>query len=201
MDSITTYVPDVSPWQPPWKRDYQFGVLLIYPPDPPLGVVNRLRDRYAWSQSADCDAHISLTVPLPRPVTRPDWAALQIIAAQIEPFEIRYGPLMHYLPAAPGVVLRIEPQDRLKHLLVSLEGSDCFAGARPRPYPFSAHMTIAELISEELTLQLMDELKDEAPRGAFVCDHVSYAVPDQGFRFTERARLALGQPRDGMAAP
>ena len=38
----------------------------------------------------------------------------------------------------------------------------------------------------------MEELKVEAPQGAFVCDHVSYAVPDAAFRFTDRMSLPMG---------
>ena len=98
---------------------------------------------------------------------------------------------MNCLPAAPGVVLTIEPQDRLARRLAALEQAACFSGAPPRPCPFSAHMTIAELVSVEQTNELMEELRDDAPSGSFQCRHVSYAVSDARFRFTERARLAL----------
>jgi len=198
MTAITDYVADVSGWED-WKRDFRFGVLLIIPPDPPLSAVNALRARYAWSQGSECDAHISITVPLPRALCPSDWAELEAIAGAIEPIRMQYGPLRDYLPAAGGVVLRIEPQDRLAHLLAELESAPCFTGARPRPYPFSAHMTIAEILSVDQTLALMEELREEAPQGTFVCDHVSYAVPDAGFRFTERAKLQLlGQSARGM---
>lgn len=200
MTVITDYVADVGAWGG-WKQGYQFGVLLIMAPDPPLGAVNALRTRYAWSQSSECDAHISLTVPLPRPLTDADRAQLGAIAATIEPFLVHYGPLMNYLPAAPGVCLQIEPQDKLAGLLEALEAAPCFAGAQPRRYPFSAHMTIAELISVELTEKLMVELNDEAPRGSFLCTHVCYAVPNADFRFTERVRLRLrGQSAGGGVA-
>ena len=196
MMAITDYVADASGWDG-WKQGYRFGVLLIVPPDPPLSAVNALRARYAWSQGAECDAHISLTVPLPRPLTGADWAELRAIAATIEPIRTEYGPLTNYLPVAGGVVLRIEPQDKLAQLLAALEAATCFEGARPRSYPFSAHMTIAEILSADQTLAIMEELKVEAPQGAFVCDHVSYAVPDAAFRFTDRMSLPMGSGHCG----
>jgi 2'-5' RNA ligase len=201
IEPVTEYAADVSGWEPSWKQAYRFGVLLIFPPDPPLSAVNALRGRYAWSQGGEGDAHISLTVPFPRALTVADWEELEAIAAKIEPFHVHYGPLMNFLPVAPGVCLQIEPQGALAVLLERLETGSCFEGARTRPYPFVAHMTIAELISVDLTLSLMEELKDEAPQGTFLCAHVSYAVPDAGFRFTERARLTLGLCGAGRDRP
>lgn len=186
---VTEYVADVSSWQR-WQQEYQFGVLLIIPPDPPLSQVNALRSRYAWSQTSECDAHISLTVPLPHALTPAEWDELQTIASGFRSFPICYGPLKHYLPH-PGVCLEIEPQSELDRLRAALEAASCFAGAPPRRYPFSAHMTLAEMISVEQTEAIMEELRGEAPQGNFLCTGVSYVVPDAEFRFTERARLQL----------
>jgi 2'-5' RNA ligase len=155
-----------------------------------LSRVNALRERYAWSQSAECDAHISLSVPVPRALDRADWRELETIAAGVEPFEIRYGPLMNYLPH-PGVCLAIEPQAALDELRIAIESASGFADAKPRRFPFSAHMTIAELISVEQTHEIMEEVKTEAPQGTFLCDNLCYLVPDSGFRFVERGRLGM----------
>ncbi|MBN1917783.1 MAG: 2'-5' RNA ligase family protein [Verrucomicrobia bacterium] len=190
-EPIAEYVADVSSWKP-WQQEYRFGVILVVPPEPLLSRVNALRERYGWSQSGECDAHISLTVPVPRALNRADWRELQAIAAGIEPFEIRYGPLMNYLPH-PGVCLAIEPQAALDRLRIVVEGASCFAGATPRRFPFSAHMTIPELISVEQTHEIMAELKTGAPQGTFLCDSLCYLVPDAGFRFVERGRLAMGR--------
>ncbi len=188
---ITSYAADTSRWKA-WQREYRFGVLLVYPPDPPLSQVNALRARYDPRSQSSCDAHISLTVPLPRPMSEAHWAELEAIAAGIAPVTVRYGPLMNYLPH-PGVCLRIEPQAELDTLRVALESAPAFAGAPARRYPFSAHMTIAEFVSVEETEVLMVELADVAPVGDFVCNAVSYAVPDDGFHFDERRRLHLGR--------
>jgi hypothetical protein len=188
---VTDYVTDASAWKR-WQQEYQFGVLLIIPPDPPLAQVNALRARYAWSQTSECPAHISLTIPLPRPLTSTDWEALAMIAAAIPSFDIHYGPLQHYLPH-PGVCLAISPQAQLASLCAALETAACFTGAQPRRYPFSAQMTIAEIITVEQTASIMVELANEVPRGTFRCTDVTYAVPDGEFRFTERGRLALAR--------
>lgn len=90
-----------------------------------------------------------------------------------------------------GITLSIEPQEELDRLRIALEAASVFTGTQKRPYPFSAHMTIAEFITMEQTKELMIELKDVAPQGDFVCTDVSYAVPDENFRFSERARLNL----------
>jgi len=188
--AIADYVADVSSWKA-WQQEYRFGVILVVPPEPVLSQVNALRERYAWSQSSQCDAHISLSVPVPRALSRTDWRELEAIAARIEPFTVEYGPLMNYLPH-PGVCLAIEPQAALDELRIAIESASCFAGAKPRRFPFSAHMTIAEMISVEQTHEIMEELKTEAPQGTFLCDDLCYLVPDASFRFVERARLALG---------
>jgi len=90
-------------------------------------------------------------------------------------------------------VLAIEPQDELDSLLAALETASVFEGALARRYPFSAHMTIAEFISVERTKELMYELQGLTPEGDFLCDSVSYAVPDGNFHFTERAKLELAR--------
>lgn len=188
---ITEYAGDMSRWED-WRKQYRFGVILIYPPDPPSGEVNRLRELHDPRSQAACKAHISLTVPLPRPVTEIQMDELKAIASGIEPFTVRYGPLSNYLPAAPGVVLAIEPFDRFSSLVSSLESAGVFLDAPPRAWPFSPHLTIAEFVSVERTLEMMEELKGLVPEGDFLCDNISYAVPDENFHFTERVRLDLG---------
>jgi 2'-5' RNA ligase len=188
---ITKYATAISQWEA-WQREYRFGVLLIYPPDPPLLQVNALRAKYDPRSQSACDAHISLTVPLPRPPTEAHWRELTTIASSILPITVRYGPLMNYLPH-PGVCLAIEPQAELDRLRAALEAASAFAGAPARRHPFSAHMTIAEFISAEETSSLMAELKDVAPDGSFLCTAVSYAVPDSDLNFTERRRLELSR--------
>lgn len=186
---VTNYATEIEQWEA-WQQAYRFGVLLIFPLQPLLAQVNALRSQYDPRSQAICDAHISLTGPLPEPINAAQWSELAAIAAELPAFSIRYGSLMNYLPH-PGVCLAIEPQERVDHLRIALERAAIFAGAPPRQYPFSAHMTLAEFISAEQTESLMDELAPVAPKGIFTCTNVAYAVPDETFHFTERKRLAL----------
>jgi 2'-5' RNA ligase len=187
-EMITQYAADVSHWEK-WAQGYLYGVFLIFPPEPLLTRVNALRVRHDPGSQAVCDAHISLTVPLTRPVSEANWRALEGIAAAIEPFAIQYGPLLNLDPA---VCLAIEPQVVLDKLRIALETAALFAGAPARKYPFLPHMTIAEFITAEQNTRLMQELENVAPRGVFTCTGVAYAVPDANFHFTERRRLQLG---------
>lgn len=186
---ITQYIDDIRQWEK-WQQKYRFGVLLVFPPNPLLAQTNELRERYDPKSSAVCDAHISLTIPVPKPLCRANWNELEFIASSFKSFVIHYGPLKNYLPH-PGICLAIEPQKELDQLRIALEGASVFEGAKKRNFPFSAHMTIAEFITVEQTKELMIELKDEAPIGNFNCTGVSYAVPDINFRFIEHARLKL----------
>lgn len=186
---ITGYATDMSKWEE-WQKAYHFGVILIFPPEVPATEINRLRDIYDPRGQSMCKAHISLTVPLPRPMEEYHLDELKEAVTGIEPFPVHYGPLSNYLPA-PGVVLAIEPKDRLAGLVENLEACSVFDEAPPRPYPFSPHLTIAEFVSGERTLELMDELKGKTPEGDFLLESVSYAVPDENMVFTERVRLNL----------
>ena len=188
---ICEYVSDVQSWEP-WQREYRYGVILIYPPEPLRSTVNALRARHDPRSQAACDAHVSLTLPLAREPGEADWRQLQGIAARARPVTVRYGPLRHYLPH-PGVCLTIEPQRELDQLRAALESADIFGGCPPRKFPFSAHMTIAEFISVDETTQLMAQIGASVPRGEFLCTALSYAVPDSTFRFHEGALLSLGR--------
>jgi hypothetical protein len=192
---MTVYVTeeDMRGWT--WQKQYRFGVFLIYPPDPPMSAVNALRAKYDPPSHAACDAHVSLPVPLPKAPSATDWSELETLAAGFRSFPIQYGPPRNYLPAAPGVCLTIEPQSAVDALRALLESAGVFRQAPPRPYPFSAHMTIAEFITVDRMKALMVELEGAAPRGSFLCTHVSYAVPDARLHFTERGRLHL-QPSE-----
>jgi 2'-5' RNA ligase len=186
---ITEYAMDMSGWEE-WQKSYRFGVILILPPDPPADEINRLRDIYDPRGQSYCEAHISLTVPLPRPVEDYHLEELKLLASGFSPFTIQYGPLSNYLPA-PGVVLAIEPKGTLSSLVTTLESASVFENAAPRPYPFSPHLTISEFIDVERTNELMLELQGKTPEGEFLCNCVSYAAPDEKFYFTERVRLEL----------
>jgi 2'-5' RNA ligase len=175
-----------------WQRPYRFGVLLVLPPDPVRKEINALRAKYDPRSHAAAEAHISLTVPFQKEPDDGLWRELDRVASGFAPFAIRYGPLVPFLPK-PGAVLDIEPKDELDRLRRTVETCEIFAGAGPRPYPFWPHMTIAEFVSVDATKELVRQIGgDRAPAGSFVCDHLSYLVPDESFHFTERRVVKLG---------
>jgi 2'-5' RNA ligase len=187
---VTDYPTPTPAWEDRF-REYQYGALYFFPPEPFRQQVTALRARYDPRSHAYCEAHISLTVPLPQPLTQADAAAFAAVARTLDPFPLRVGPLRSY-PGIPGVVLHIEPVDHLTALVQRFEACAAFAAAPPRRYPFSPHMTIAEFITLERTAALLAELPPETGAGTFLCEQVSYAVPDQHFRFTERLSWPLG---------
>ena len=57
------YITDMSTWEK-WQRDYQYGLILIMPPDEVAGRINPLRAKYDPKTDAFCPAHITLSDPL-----------------------------------------------------------------------------------------------------------------------------------------
>ena len=186
---VTIYVTPPPSWEP-WYHDYRYGAFYLFPPEPLRGQVNVLRARYDPTSQAICDAHISLTVPVPRPLTDADAAEITAALRAVPAFDVAWGPPWQY-PAIPGVVLRIEPAPVIARLVAMLEGCACFAGAAPRRYPFSPHMTIAEFVTLERTAAILAELAGAGLAGTFRCTSVAYAVPDADFHFTERVEWPL----------
>ena len=186
---VTDYAVSIGDWKE-WQKAYRFGVLLVVPPDPPFSDVNEVRRLHDSESAAICAAHISLTVPLPVPLTRDHWEELVAIAARIPAFSVRYGPPISF-PPHPGVCLGIEPRGRFEALLNALEAASVFAGAMQRSHPFTPHMTIAENVAPDQTQPLLDDLRGSALEGSFRCTSVALSVPDTDFVFTTRAELHL----------
>ncbi len=152
--------------------------------------VNGLRAQHDPKSHAFCEAHISLTVPLPRELTDTDWRELETLAAGFDPFAIACGPLTHYLPH-PGVCLPIAPQAAVDRLRIAAEGARAFADAPRRSHPFSAHMTIAEFITAVSAdgERLLGTLRPDH-EGRFVLPAPARREPVRLFATTDR-RLTL----------
>ena len=189
MEYVTTYA-DETMWEKAWQREYKYGIILIYPSEPHRTTITALRDRYAWSQTSQCDAHISLSMPIAHPVTQRQLDEVKVGISAIKPFQVRYGPVVEK-PQHRGVVLAVQPQDALTDILTAIELTSVFDDAPLRKYPYWAHMTIAEQLDWEQTHRIIDEVKDLQLEGRFELRYLSYAVPDQTFHFTERARVYL----------
>ena len=79
-----------------WQKNYQFGTLVIWPPDDVRDMVNQQRYIYDPRSANICETHITLTQPLIKPVTDSGQETIQNVASSFEPFNIRYGPLKSF---------------------------------------------------------------------------------------------------------
>jgi hypothetical protein len=177
-----------------WMKEYQYGIVLILPPEPHRTVVNALRQAYAWSQSSECDAHISLSVPVPGPVDPIDLRELEERLANFEPFSLNYGPIITGGDGR-GIVLDIAPQEPLNRLLPLVEETRMFQGAGKRKWPYLGHLTIAEMLTDAQSQEIRSQLSGLNLSGHFLVDHLSYLVPEENFAFTERAKIKIGRDR------
>jgi len=189
MNPITLYA-DETKWIDDWVKEYKYGIIMIYLPEPHLSEVTALRNRY-FGANGDCDAHISLSVPVRRPVTQADLAEMERLLRDMKPFDIHYGPVVEK-PTHKGVMLAVTEQEELRDLLGVVETSSIFEGAPVRKYPYLAHITVAEFVSWEQTYEIIEEIKGLPLTDSFELGYLSYAVPDQNLRFTERAWVYLG---------
>ncbi|MDE2889478.1 MAG: 2'-5' RNA ligase family protein [Gemmatimonadota bacterium] len=187
---MITYAADTSKWEN-WQRDYTLGVILILPPPDVSREIDILRSRYDARSAAWCPAHISLSDPLCCEMSPAIAEEIRYVLSDVRPFELHYDGL-YASTRHPGVAYRIsprEPIDRLKHLL---HGTSGFASEAHLRRDIAPHMTIAEFISIEESLQLRARLQDTAPTGSFLCDRLAFMVPGESFRFQRRLTFPLG---------
>ncbi len=187
---MTTYVEDMSKWEE-WQRDYRLGVILILPPPDVSREINLLREKYDPVSAAWCPAHISLSDPLSREMSPVLAGEIGGALSDVSPFRLRYDRL-YASTRHPGVAYRISPREPIDHLKDVLHGTSAFEGEAHRRRGIAPHMTIAEFISIDESLQLSARLQDTAPAGSFVCDRLEYMVPDANFRFQTRLTFPLG---------
>lgn len=181
MEPITKYA-DEQLWENEWQKEYKYGVILFIPPEPLFSLVNELRQKYDKFSADGCCAHISLTMPLKNPLTLEDINEIEKSLSSFKKFEVHYGPFANFLPAAKGVVLEIKEQKMFEELYKTIENTEGIE-FYDRKWPFKAHITIAEFISEEDTQILTEKLNEDALYGLFTCDKVFYMVPNQDMVF------------------
>jgi 2'-5' RNA ligase len=194
MKYLANYA-DEKLWEEDWKREYKYGSILIIPPKPIKKLTDNLRKKYDPQSYKNCVAHISLTMPIRHVLTTEDKKELEQNIKRFKSFKVNYGPVANFLPGAVGVVFKINNQQDLKKLCNHIEntsGVDFY----PRKRPFIAHLTIAEFIDKETTVRLTRDLNKQLQKdilyGEFVCDKVTYMVPDENFVFQEIQSFDLG---------
>ncbi len=187
---MITYAEDTSQWED-WQRDYRLGLILILPPPEIARRIDPLRARYDPRAFAICRTHISLTDPLSREMTRELRDEISNVLSAFGPFRLHIDKPQASTEYA-GVFYPIRPQDSIDALKRALHSSSAFGDRMHERRNIPAHMTIAEFLSIEDSLTLCERLRGTAPSGSFVCDRLSYVVPDERFCFQEVDTFLLG---------
>ncbi len=171
--------------------EYRYGAFYIFPPDGIIEPVDALRNKYDPKTASYCQAHISLSEPLPNPPSESQFRELRTALLETQPFELRYGP-PGSSPPYPGVFYSIQPEDRFKELRSAVHSTSAFSNVPLKRKDIPPHMTIAEFITLERTDELLRELRGKVPQGSFLCDSIEYAVPNQDFYFERVLRIPIG---------
>lgn len=184
------YVSDTSKWER-WQKDYRLGLILIMPPEDAAQQINVLRAKYDPRTYSYCPAHITLSDPLGLEMTPERDAEIAAILGTIKPFRLYYDQ-----PEAShergGVTYPIRPREPIDALRDALHKASVFC--RPPYYTrtIAPHMTIAEFVNIEESWRILEEIKDTAPRGSFLCNRLEFIVPDIHMKFHRVKSYLLG---------
>jgi len=174
-----------------WQKPYQYGTLVIWPPDEVREVVNSQRERYDPVSQSYCEAHISVTQPLKNLLNDEAWKRIGKALLEFVSFEITYGPLNSFLPY-PCIWYEVNPQERVLEMRDALHRMDYFNLELKHPKDFIPHLTITEGLSgPTVNEELIQVLQVESRSGVFLCDGLAYIVPDDNFRVRVKRVLPL----------
>ena len=184
------YAQHTDSWED-WQLDYRLGLILIMPPKEVSDQIDPLRERYDPKSHATCGPHISVSDPLSLEMTPDLETEIRAILQDFQPFELHFRTL-HASQNHPGVSYSIHPGEPILALQEALHKSRAFGGKVYRRRHIPPHMTIAEFISIQESLELCDQLQDTAPKGSFICDRLEFIVPDDNMRFHREMAFMLG---------
>ena len=174
-----------------WQKPYQFGTLVIWPPDEIRAVVNSQRERIDPVSGSYCETHITITQPLRRDLGDQEWDQLKAILSNFDSFEITYGPLKNFFPY-PCIWYEIQPAEKVLEIRGSLHQTGFFNLDLEHPKDFIPHMTITEGLSgPEVDENLFHTLQQESAQGTFQCAGLVLILPDRDFRFKVKKVLPL----------
>lgn len=185
------YCSQLTGWES-WQKDYRWGVILILPPAAVTRQIDPLRAHYDPQAFRICRTHISISDPLAQALTPALDGEISGILASIQPFTLTYDQPLASRDYA-GVAYPITPQEPIDFLKERLHQAAAFD---PQPYSrrdIPAHMTIAEFVTIERSWQIVAEIEDTAPSGSFLCDRLSYLIPDREFSFQQVKTYPLGR--------
>ncbi len=186
---MITYVMNTSKWED-WQRDYRLGLILIMPPKEVSQQIDPLRAKHDPRAFAICPTHISVSDPLRREMTPELDQEIRNILSKVSPFTLHYDK-PHASTEHAGVGYPIRPQKPIDELKRILHTASVFADEVYRRRNIPPHMTIAEFISIQDSLELCAQLQDSAPKGSFLCDRLEFIVPDKDFHFQRQGTFFL----------
>lgn len=184
------YPRDTSHWQA-WQYEYRYGAFYLFPPVGVIEHVDSLRLKYDPVSSAACQAHVSLSEPVPRPLAREDIEELRRLLSDAAPFKVTYGNV-HSSAPYPGVVYEVGPAENFTRLRNRVHSASAFRSSAFSRAGIPPHMTIAEFVTLEDSVAIAADLAGTAPAGEWLCRDIEYAIPDEGMRFHRVLRLPLG---------
>jgi len=176
-----------------WQKPFQFGTIVIWPPEDVRRIVDAQRERMDPVSQAICGTHITVTQPLTASLDNSAWRQVRAILWRHDPFKITYGPLNSFLPY-PCIWYEIRPVQKVLDLRNALHDTGDFNLELRYTTNFIPHMTITEGLSGPTVNEvLLAQLQGESRPGSLPCDSLAYIVPDDHFRFHVEAQLPLGK--------
>jgi 2'-5' RNA ligase len=172
-----------------WQKPYQFGILVIWPPNELREIFSSQRERIDPISGSYCEAHITVTQPLCRHLDIEEWNELEVILSSFDTFEISYGPLQTFFPY-PCIWYEIQPAEKILEIRDLLHQTNYFNLDMDHPKNFIPHMTITEGLSgPKVDDKLFHMLQQESGKGSFQCLGLSCIIPDKDFKFQVKSFL------------
>jgi len=175
-----------------WQKAYQFGTIVIWPPDEVRKRVNSQRETYDPVSQSFCETHITVTQPLIKNLSNDEWDQVQRIIKGFDSLKINYGPLNSFLPY-PCIWYEIEPAEKVLDIRHALHKIGFFSLTLKYTEGFIPHMTITEGQSgPPVDESLLELLQGESESGSFQCKELTFIKPDEWVRFQVKRTLSLG---------
>ena len=177
-----------------WQKLYRYGLIVIQPPDEIRELVNKQREEYDPLSQSYSEAHITVTQPLLKELSEDGWDRVLRIIEGHGSFQIDYGPINSFLPY-PCIWYEIQPAEKILDLRQALHRTGFYNLSLPHTEDFIPHLTITEGLSgPTVDEKLFNQLQGESCQGTFLCQQLTYIVPDDKFNFKIVKTLPLGTP-------
>ncbi len=177
-----------------WQKVYQFGIIVIWPPDDVRDFVNTQRETYDPISQSYCETHITVTQPLIKSLAEDQWEEIANLIKGFDAFEINYGPINSFLPY-PSIWYEIEPAEKVLDIRQVLHTTGFFNLTLNHTEDFIPHMTITEGLSgPPVDESLLEQLQEVSKSGSFLCTELAFINPDERFQFQLKETLPLDDP-------